>query len=255
MIDISFWLIVLLIFARMTAFVASAPFFSIRSVPPAAKGALGLLLAVMMFPVVAKPSLSAGIDTFPYLLMLIGEVLIGLALGFTATVVFNGFRMAGQLIDLQIGLSMVGIFDPQSGSQNTILAHFMDLLAILLFTVLNGHYIILAALAKSYELLPLGFGLPKGTIAEQIINIFCGTFSLAVKIAAPVLAVLIIIDFVLGLVARTVPQLNVFILGFPLKIGFGIVTLSILLPFLVMIFTKILSTMEQDLLLIIRSFG
>ncbi|WP_227767219.1 flagellar biosynthetic protein FliR [Zhaonella formicivorans] len=253
MFDFTYWLIILLLFARMTAFLAAAPFFSIRNVPPQVKGALGLLLAVLLFPAVKRPQIAEP-EFLAFALLLAGEVLVGLALGYISTLVFSSIKMAGQLIDVQIGLAMAGLFDPQSGSQNTLLGQFLHTLGILLFMIMDGHHSLLLALAKSYELVPLaGFGGIGASAVKQVVEIFAGAFLLGLKIAAPVLAVLIMIDVALGLVARTVPQLNVFILGFPLKIGIGIVTLALLTPLLASVLANVFSVIERDLLLVMRS--
>lgn len=253
MIDLQNWLVILLIFTRMTAFFASAPFFSIRGGPPLAKGALGLLVAVLLFPVVGKSPLNLEGGLLAFSLLIIQEILVGLFLGYVTSLAFSAIRMAGQLIDLQIGLVMAGIFDPQSGEQSTTIGKFLYTLGVLLFLLMDFHHKLLQALAKSFQLIPLGGFQFEENLAFQLIQVFSGTMLLGLKIAAPVLAVLIIIDLSLGLVARTVPQLNIFMFGFPLKIGLGILVLSLIAPLLASAFAYVFQTMEQDLLLVLRS--
>lgn len=253
MIDLSDWMVILLLTARLTAFTSIAPFYGIRGVPPALKGAFGLLLAVLLFPIVQQPETLAGLELLTFVLLLLGEVLVGLAIGYVASLVFASIKIAGQLIDVQMGLAMASLFDPQSGSQNTIVGQFLDTLGILLFMLIDGHHRLLAALAKSYELIPLGnFRSFEGALVQEIVRIFGGTFILGLKIAAPVIAVLIVVDVTLGLVARTVPQLNVFILGFPLKIGLGILTLAVVAPLLATVCNSIFGIIEKDLFVIMR---
>lgn len=253
MIDMHNWLVILLIFIRMTAFLASAPFFSIRGGPPLAKGALGLILAILLFPVVGESPLNLEGGFLAFSLLIIQETFVGLILGYTTSLVFSAIRMAGQLIDLQIGLVMTGILDPHSGEQRTTMGQFLYVLGILLFLLMDYHHVLLRSLAKSFEVLPLGGVQWEGNGAYLLIEIFSGTFALALKMAAPILAVLIIIDVSLGLVARTVPQLNVFMLGFPMKIGLGILMLSIVAPLLASAFSHVFQILERDFLLVLRS--
>lgn len=254
MIDLTMWLYILLIFARMLSFVSVAPFYSIGNLPPLFKGAFGLGLAILLYPIIPLPEL-ADLQLFTFVVLLIGEVVVGLILGFTASLIFSAIRIAGQLLDIQIGLSMAAIFDPQSESQNTLLSQFIYSLAVLLYMLIDGHHQLLQSLTKSYELIPLtSFELINNKALWQLIEIFTGIFVLALKIAGPVFAVLIIIDISLGLVARTVPQLNVFMLGFPLKIGLGVLALAIVTPLLASVFSNVFSLIQKDLNIIMRQF-
>lgn len=252
MIDFDFWLYILLIFTRMTAFMGVAPYFSIRNVPPLARGALAFVLAILIYPVIPLPKIE-NFYLLSFVLFLAGEALAGLILGYTAAIIFSAIKMAGQLIDIQIGLAMASIFDPQSGSQNTLLSQFLYTIAVLTFMIIDGHHHLLQSLVKSYEFLPLAaFKFAEEQLVKQIVNTFTGVFIIALKIAAPILAVLIIVDLSLGLVARTVPQLNVFILGFPLKIGLGIIALAVVTPLLASVFINVYNLIEKDLLVIMR---
>ena len=254
MIDLTMWLDILLIFARTLSFVVVAPFYSIGNPPPLFKGAFGLALAILLYSVILLPELK-GLQLLTFVVLLIGEVLVGLILGFTASLVFSAIRIAGQLLDIQIGLSMAAIFDPQSESQNTLLSQFIYSLAVLIYMLIDGHHQLLQSLAKSYELIPLtSFEVIGSKHVWPMVEIFTEVFVLALKIAGPVLAVLVIIDISLGLVARTVPQLNVFMLGFPLKIALGILSLSIVTPLLASVFGNVFSLIQKDLTIIMRQF-
>lgn len=252
MIDLNFWFYILLISARMLSFISVAPFYSVGNPPPMFKGAFGLSLALLLYPVISLPNL-VNMKILTFAALLAGEVVVGLILGYTATLVFNSIRIAGQLLDVQIGLSMAAIFDPQSESQNTLLSQFLYSLAVLIYMLVDGHHQLLQSLAKSYELIPLtSFELGDGKFVWQMVEIFSGVIVLALKIAGPVLAVLVIIDLSLGLVARTVPQLNVFMLAFPLKIGLGILALAIVSPLFASVFKNVFTLIQKDLSIIMR---
>ncbi|MDN5344689.1 MAG: flagellar biosynthesis protein FliR [Clostridia bacterium] len=242
-----------LVLVRTTAFFVTAPFFGIRGVPPLVKVGLGLLVATLIFPVLpaGQPAFASGPA---YALAALNEALAGLALGYLASLIFSAIQVAGQLLDIHMGLAMASLFDPQNAATTTIMGQFFAILGLLLFFQLDGHHTLLLALQESFRLLPLGGVSFAGSLTWGVVKLFSGMFSLALRIAAPVIAVLLIADLALSLIARTVPQLNVFILGFPLKIGLGLVVLIAILPLLAAVFSNLFSQMAHDLALIIRSW-
>lgn len=253
MLDFHLWLVGLLVFARISSFTVAAPFFDIRGIPALAKIGFAAVLTILVVPFVPGPTDFNGL--LAYTLHVINEVLTGLLLGFAASLIFHFARVGGELIDLQMGFAMARVMDPQGEAQVTLMGNLQYIFAILLFFTLNGHHTLIAALIKSFQLVPLATGSLTGGLIEQLVNIFVSMFALAFKIAAPVLAVLLISDLSLGLVARTVPQLNVFMLGFPLKAGLGMLVVALILPLLSGIVSDMLLQMKKDLLLIMRSLG
>jgi flagellar biosynthetic protein FliR len=153
-----------------------------------------------------------------------------------------------------MGLGMASLFDPQNAATTTIMGQFFAILGLLLFFQLDGHHTLLLALQESFRLLPLGGVHFDGNIIWTVVKLFSGMFSLAVRIAVPVIVVLLIADLALSLIARTVPQLNVFILGFPLKIGLGLLVLIAILPLLATVFRNLFSQIEHDLALLLRGW-
>lgn len=241
------------VFIRTTSFLVVSPFFQIRRVPAFVKVGTGLILALLLLPAVSMENMVVPVTTAGLVLVVIQETLVGLILGFAATLVFAAIRLAGELIDLHIGFSMASLFDPQSGMSTTLLGQFLYILAVLLFLTLDGHHSLLMALAKSLELVPLTGAVFQGTLAGQMAGLFSEMFVLGFKIAAPLIAVMVISDLSLSLVSRTVPQLNVFIIGFPLKAGLGMLTLIFIMPLLAVVVAGIIGQMEKDLMFVIRS--
>ncbi|WP_338834463.1 Flagellar biosynthetic protein FliR [Moorella humiferrea] len=242
----------LLVLVRSTSFFITAPFLGVRSVPAPLKAALGVLVAFLLFPTL--PGDYAAYSGGAFALAVVNEALAGLALGYLASLIFSAVQVAGQLLDLNMGLGMANLLDPQNASSTTVLGQFFNILALLLFFQMDGHHTVLLALQESFRLLPLGGVGFDGSIILAVVRLFSGMFSLAVRIAAPVIAVLFIADLTLSLIARTVPQLNVFILGFPLKIGLGLLILIAVLPMLATVCANLFSQMEHDLALILRSW-
>lgn len=241
----------LLIVARATAFMVLAPFFSIKGPPVLVKVGLGILLAFLIYPGVSIVE-DIPLDLLSYAILVIKEVVVGLTLGLVSMLTFTAIRVAGEMIDIQMGFAMASIFDPQNESRITLVGQFLYFLGILLFLAIDGHHSLILALHKSYELIPLTGAIFHPPLVMVIVNLFVEMFSLGVRIAAPFIAVLVICDISLGLIARTVPQLNVFILGFPLKAGIGLLSLVFALPILAAIIGYILTQMERDLMLIME---
>lgn len=250
----SIFLSFLLVFVRTTAFMFTAPFFSIRSVPVHIKVGFGLVLAALLFPVLDLGQAAPGLGGGGYFLAVVQETLVGMILGFTATLAFSAIRMAGQIIDLHIGFAMAGLFDPVSGVHTTLIGEFLHLMAMLLFFVLDGHHTLLILLSRSYDAVALTGAVFEPALAVEIARIFASAFALGFKIAAPIITVMFISDISLSLISRTVPQLNVFITGFPLKVGFGFLALIVFIPLFANLVGGVVSEMQQALLKVMGAF-
>ncbi|MFA6411447.1 MAG: flagellar biosynthetic protein FliR [Syntrophales bacterium] len=223
-----------LVFLRITALIVMIPVFGDRTVPARVKAGLGLILAVIIYPFLktdALPPVSSN-----YISMIIGmagEVLIGIIIGFVARCIFAGVQSAGELIGFQMGFSMASVLDPLSNTQISALAEFQYLIAMIVFLFVDGHHIFLNAIVESYRSIPpLGFSF-SGPLMEMLFNNTKEVFVIAVKISAPIMAVMIFVNVGLGVIARTVPQINVFIVGFPLQIAVGFFFLGLSIPLLV----------------------
>lgn len=253
MVDYNLWLIFLLVLTRITAFIVVAPLLSNRSVPPWSKIGLSLALAAVLTPFAGNPPL-LDLSGPVFTILLLGEALMGLALGVVANIIFTGIMVAGQMMDVSMGFAMSSLFDPASQIQSTLMGRFLNVMALMILLAMDGHHSMILALATSFDLVPAAGVQFEPLMVQEVITIFTGMFLLAFKLAAPVLAVIFVSEISLGLVARTVPQLNVFILGFPLKIGLGVLVLALTMPLMGVVFGNLMSQMERDLITIIGSF-
>ncbi|MCL6447152.1 MAG: flagellar type III secretion system protein FliR [Armatimonadetes bacterium] len=245
----------LLVFTRVSTFLAAGPLFWLPNLPRPAKAGLAFMLAVVLFPVVKVPALD-----FPGGLLALGlaaarEACVGLLLGFVCSLVMHSLTIAGQLMDIQMGFFMSYIFDPTTGAQATIASRFLYLLGMVLFFTLDGHHVLLAGLARSFELVPVLGATLKGAAALSLIRIFAQMIALAVQIAAPIIAVMLIIDLCLGILGRTSPEMNIFMLGFPVKVGIGILLLSVLVPLMGVVFRSLVNLLERNLLVIMKGLA
>lgn len=230
----------------------SGPLFAFRGIPSLFKVGFSLALAVVLFPTTAASLATLPGGVWGFGLAVISEIGVGLLLGATVTIILNSIRMAGQMIDMQIGYSMAALVDPMNGAQNTLLAQYLYLLSLMFFLILDGHYTLIMGLAKSYQLVPLNAATLNGSVPLVLIKTFSGAFTIALQVCAPVLAVLLVSDLALGFLSRTTPQINVFLTGFLIKIVVGILTLSFLIPLLGTVFHSLINMIEKDLYSLMR---
>jgi flagellar biosynthetic protein FliR len=207
------------------------PVFGDRTVPARVKVGFGLILAVIVYPFLKTDALPPVTSNFISMVIgMAGEVLIGIIIGFVARCIFAGVQAAGELIGFQMGFSMASVLDPLSNVQISALAEFQYLIAMIVFLFVDGHHIFINAIVESYRSIPpLGFSF-SGPLMEMLFNYTRELFVIAVKISAPIMAVMIFVNVGLGIIARTVPQINVFIVGFPLQIAVGFFFLGLSIP-------------------------
>ncbi len=233
----SFWLT----FFRVSLVVFMLPFYGGDNIPVQVKGAFCLVLTMALWPhLTIDGSLFPG-HLMTLALMLLGELLMGLLLGLAVHFIFAGIQTGGQMLGFQMGFSMANAVDPMSGAQIGITSHLLYMVALLCFLALDGHLHLLRALAATFGLIPPGGLLFTPMLIKDVLELSAEMFVLAVKIAAPVLASLFLIELALALMARAAPQMNLLMIGMPLKIAVGFF-------FMGMLFT-ILGREMEDLIL------
>ncbi len=240
----------LLIFVRISTIVALLPVFGSWSIPFQLKVGLSLLLAVILYSSIMSKGAVTAIEFSPglFILLIMKEVMVGLAIGFVSSMLFTAVQFAGMLIDTEIGFGFVELADPFSDEPITVLGQFQVIIFTILFLLFNGHYFLILAIQKSFELVPLmGVNLTGDKIMAHIITMISNIFILALKFSAPVYVTLFLTELALGVIARTVPQINIFFVGMPLKIIVGIGATIIALPMLSELFRKTVQLLIQDI--------
>lgn len=253
--DLSMLPIFILIFVRCVTFLWASPLMTLPGIPAVVKSGFGFVLAILIYPLVAETDIVLYSGLFGYGLMIAGEVAVGLGMGYICTLTFNAIRMAGQLIDMNVGFAMSQMMDPVSGSMNTLVGRFLYYVTLATFLAMDGHYGLIWGIAKSFELLPLHAAQFDGAVMLFVIRVFANAITLALKVAIPVTGALLMTDISLGMMGRTAPQMNIFMLGFPFKIMLGMVSLAVLLPLLGTVFATIFDQMHKDLLLLVRGLA
>jgi flagellar biosynthetic protein FliR len=189
-----------------------------------------------------------------FVLAVARELAAGIILGYFVTLFLSLFLMAGQLMDHMAGLTMGGVFDPLFGSQVTYIGQYFYFFAFVLFLTVNGHHPLLLGLQESFRIIPLAGPWFSLALPQQFFKLFAGVFLLAFQIAAPAIVVLLILDMALGFLSRAMPQINIFIFSFSLKILFALVLLSLLLPYLESMLGNIFARMAADFILVMESW-
>lgn len=213
---------------RILAVIAVAPIFNHSSIPNRVKLGLGIMLTLIIMPTL-PPLPQFEIFSFKGLLILIQQMIIGVAIGFSMRLVFAAVDLAGQLIGMTMGLGFAAFFDPQSQGQTTALNQFLILLAMLIFLSLDGHLMIVTAMAESFITMPIS--VDGGSIDPMKIVLWGEMiFSVGLLLALPTVAALLITNMALGILTRTAPQLNLFGIGFPVTLTIGFVVLALSLP-------------------------
>lgn len=226
----------MLVVARMSGLFLLAPVFSSPLIPARLKLMALVSLSVVMTPIAAATVTQVPTDGLTLALTLFKETLIGLALGFSVAIVFSAVQVGASLIDTSIGFSLASIMDPLTSSQSSIIGSFYSMVATLAFLAVNGHYWMLSGFARSFEIVPVDVMPRFANMLHNVQEIFFQLFVMAFQIAAPVLITLLVVDVVLGIVARVVPQMNVFFVGIPLKIAIGMGAIIVGLPTFVSFF-------------------
>lgn len=236
----------LLIFARISGIFTLAPIFGNRAIPVYAKAGLALLLSYILLPLLFDPAVALPQALLPYVALVAGEFLIGLMFGFVSSLIIQAIHMAGHILDMQIGFGIVNIFDPQFGQPIPLLGNFKYILALLVFLAINGHHILLGALFASFRLIPVTGAAFPPSLALFILDIVSQIFLIAFKIALPVLVALLLAEVAMGILARTMPQMNIFVIGIPAKIIIGIFVLAAALPFYIFFLEAGFNGMYKD---------
>lgn len=224
------FLIYFLIFIRILCFMIASPLFSIKGIPSLLKIGLSIILSYLLFMVMGDGVTLSTQSLIAYGVLIVNEVLFGLALGYAVNLVFICIQMAGQMIDFQIGFSMAATYDPLTNNKVSLFGNMYYWVGMALFFAVNGHYYLTYSLAQSFELVPLNSLSFYELNVGAIIELFSGGFLIAFQIAVPTIIILLLMDAIMGLLARTVPQLNILMLGLPLKALVGLLSTIVLLP-------------------------
>lgn len=215
---------------RILGLIMVAPLFGHRAAPARIKIGLGIFVALIVGPAL-PPMPDVGLGSWQGLFILVQQLLIGLAMGFTMRVIFTAVETAGEIVGLQMGLGFASFFDPQSAGQTLVLARFFNLLAMLLFLAVNAHLLVLGVLVESFQRLPISIQPLSASGFFHVASFGSTIFATGLQLALPLIAILLMTNLALGILTRSAPQLNIFAIGFPITLGVGLILLDFTLPY------------------------
>ncbi|EDP69231.1 flagellar biosynthetic protein fliR/B [Carnobacterium sp. AT7] len=222
---------IILIFIRVTSFIVVSPGFSFKGLPSVAKIALSMGITLAAYSAVPVMEQEAG--TVLFAVLVIKEVLLGIALGFITKLFFTAVEIAGNFVDFQVGFSMGAVYDPSMGINVSYYGKIYYWLSMCVFYLTNLHHVVIKSLVKSFTTVPISNSNLGDFGVEGMMKLLGIIFEIAFNIAVPMMIVALLTEVILGLISRSVPQINVLILGMPLKIVASFVMILVLLPTLV----------------------
>jgi flagellar biosynthetic protein FliR len=216
---------------RILGLIAASPLFGNKSIPVSTKIGLGVLLAMIMTP--AIPALPAADPlSMAGMLILVQEMLIGLAMGFVIRVVFAAVEMAGEAASLTMGLGFATFFDPLTAGRSSSISQMLALVATMAFLAVNAHLVLLSVLAESFVTMPIAATPMSAAGPFEVARWGGRIFSAGLQLSLPILAALLITNVALGILTRAAPQLNIFGIGFPVSLGVGLLVIGLVMPYL-----------------------
>ncbi len=233
----------MLVLSRVAGIFAALPVFGGRTVPVRIKAITVFMITLVCFPTLLITIPQVPSDTFSLALLLFSEVMIGLTLGFITQIIFSAVEFSGQIIGLQMGLTISSIIDPSRGTQVQIMSVVQSLFATLIFLSLNIHHLFIRAIMDSFRVIPLGGWRMNGELVHFLVMRTADIFIIGIRLAAPVMVALLLTTVALGIMARAFPQMNIFMISLPLNVGLGLVVLGMTLT----IFFHVLEVSFGDL--------
>jgi flagellar biosynthetic protein FliR len=245
----------LVIFLRVSAILFVAPIFDSRSIPVLFKIGLAISISLLLYPMVQLDTGAALDNVFRFAFWVGAEIALGVVIGMGVKMFFTGIQLAGQFAGFQMGLAIANVMDPATSAQMPILAQFKNLFAMLIFLVTNAHHLFFRALVESFTLVPPFHIQVHDNLFAAVMAMAANIFIIAIKIGAPVMGAMFITSVAFGMLARTVPQMNVFLVAMPVKIVLGLIFLSISLPYIAAFLGERFIYLGRDMVQILKLMG
>ncbi len=242
----------MVIFSRVGGFLAAIPVLFSGQAPARIKVVLAFFISLIFFPILQPQIASFQFSTGAFLLLIINELLLGMLVGLIARLIFTSVEYGGTVIGYQMGFAAANVFDPQSQRQTSLVSQFQNVFAILLFLSLDIHHYFIKIAVHSYEILPPGNLDFSGEAVVFLMELSSRMFILGAQFSIPVLAILLLSSLILGVLARTFPQLNVFLLSFPLNIGISFVVISLTLGLLKIVISREFDNLPDRIMTILQ---
>lgn len=219
----------MLVLSRVAGIFAALPVFGGRTLPVRIKAVTVFMITLVCFPTLSVTIPQIPTDVFTLALLLFSELMIGLTLALITQIIFAAVEFSGQIIGMQMGLTISSIIDPSQGTQTQIMSVIQTLFATLMFLSLNIHHIFIKAIIDSFKVIPLGGWHLSGELIHFLVMRTADIFVIGIRLAAPVMVALLLTTVALGIMARAFPQMNIFMISMPLNIGLGLIIIGMTL--------------------------
>lgn len=230
MIDFALFLVFILVFLRLTALIFSVQAFFPSDTPALLKIGLSLVISMIISPLMDQSTVSNITNLMLLVPLGFKEIAVGLSMGFVINLIFSIAQMAGQMMDFSIGFSMMTLFDPIASENLSVMGRVLYWLSLMVFMLVDGHLVVVKALIDSFKLVTIGSFTFLPQHSTYMLHVIFEFFVIGLKIAIPIILILLITEIVLGLVSRVMPQLNAMILGMPIKLLVGLSAFGVLTP-------------------------
>jgi flagellar biosynthetic protein FliR len=246
----------LLILVRMFGMFVVAPFFSSGVIPFRIRAVFSVYVTACVFPMVVSTIGSIPESMYSYVLLIVSEVVIGILIGFLVSIIFAAFQLAARFFSFQMALGIAEVVDPFSQVGITLVGQLWTLMGIMVFIAIDGPHMLIMATYESYSTIYL-FDLAKDSapMLQALVGTFGAMFLVALKLAFPILTTLFLLAVTLGLIAKAAPQMNIFMLGFPIQIGVGFMIMIVVIGGIALGMSSALNRAIDDVMAFVRSFG
>ncbi|MDS0524095.1 fused FliR family export protein/FlhB family type III secretion system protein [Clostridium sp. SHJSY1] len=255
MIDTAYFLAIFLIFLRLTTFFFVVKVFYPKGTPNILKGAIGIILSLAVAARVDYKVVLEISNNYALALAIISEVMSGLILGYIINAIFDVIKMAGAFMDNQLGLTMMNMLNPSDNTNNTLLANFSYYIGAVIFFIVDGHHVLIRCIMSSFDVVKIGQSILFQDTFYTVLDAFIKYFIIGVRIALPIIIIGLITDLCMSLVSRTVPAINVMVLGMPVRLVVGLLTFVVFLPIMIKIFVSTFGTIPDVLSKVLKSMA
>ncbi len=246
----------LLVLTRTSGIFFISPFLGSMNVSARVRGCAAVALAVILFPVVVKESVvQAPATVIMFAFTVAKEMFVGWLIGLVGYITLSAINMAGKIMDMQVGFAMVQMMDPTTQQQTGLIGTFLYNLSIIYFLITNGHHVIISALAESFRVIPLDSMVWNDSLPQFMNDLTAGIFMNGMKIAMPVTFAILLTNVGLGILARTMPQMNIFVVGIPMQLMIGITMVSMVLPFYILFLDVIFNEMYANISIALKALA
>lgn len=221
----------ILILTRNSGMLLIAPLYSSEQIPQHVKVGAAVGLTIVMFPLIYAQTGEVPSNFYFFIIAALKELSVGLIFGFTALLIITAIQITGEYVSHMMGLSIANVVDPVTRLNIPVIGQIYYIIALLIFLFIDGHHWLIAAIQTSYSIVPIGFDFPGiQLVLERVITLSSQIFMIALMLAAPIMGILFVVEVALGFMAKVMPQMNIFVVGLPLKIYIGLTVMVMVMP-------------------------